>query len=122
MQIRRSRAEKLSMVYSAVRQLEPEAYGYAICSYLERNKGCISYGLVYVLLDELVQSGYLTSWVEKPTGYRAARRHNKPTKYFKATGKVFSIPTTATDQILITKPAFAFTPTPPTPRTPRTRA
>lgn len=50
-----------SAVYYVIRELQPEAYGVPIRQRLEQSRGFVSYGELFVALDNLQEAGMIES-------------------------------------------------------------
>jgi Transcriptional regulator PadR-like family len=77
------------IVYSAVRALEPEAYGFAISQHIDEKHEWDAVAALYVHLASLEQEGYLKfRWGDRPVGSQWRRR------YYETTGKRLIAPET----------------------------
>jgi PadR family transcriptional regulator len=81
-----NKAEMTWVVYSAVRRLQPNAYGVtimdAVNETLEQDR---SFGWLYVTLDKLEADGFLTSeW-----GEATPERGNRRKRYYRTVGGKF---------------------------------
>lgn len=85
-------SDRLWVVYSAVRALQPLADTVQILDHVcNATKKNVSFGYIYVTLDQLEQAGYVTSRWGEATAERGWRRK----RYYDTTGKFLPAPDTA---------------------------
>jgi DNA-binding PadR family transcriptional regulator len=77
---RKRQAEERQVILDVIRDIQPNARGFTIQQEVERRIGrSISFGMLYVYLDEFEREGLLTSRWGKPVAERNGRR---PRNYF----------------------------------------